>query len=410
MKTLLISVSVGLAVLIAIGASFAVMHKKAIAQTPPPGPEDFTALQPGFTPFADHFLTGIHPHKGKNFSYSPLSMQYAVMLLGPGLGPADLQKLATAIGVTPQTLTQTSAPAALTQSLDQRGLSVANSVWVGPQFELVPAYQSDVKNLYGADAYRLDQLSQAGADQINHWVDANTNHRIPKLFDSLTVDTTAVLVNAFTFDGKWLHPFEPDRTGLRPWHGLDESVRNVTMMKEEANLQLSVNPQYTVGRMPYRGIDMEMDIVLPRAGLDPWETFMADRAKILGGNLIWNHRSTEVEVPKFELRTHQELTKTMESLGLGSFTKALPDQKMVKTNWPLKVSIVVQATWVKVDEEGTKAAAATSMGVRASAMPMPDPREIPFVVDHPFVFVIRDNKTGAILFVGAVYNPEEASS
>lgn len=389
----------------AIGA-IAVAKIKGHTRTNLDGDETLAKqLEPGFAPFADKFLAGINPPKGQDSAYSPLSMQLAALMLGPGLGPNDLKSLAGSIQISPKLASQSSAPKALSDDLGLRQTVVANSVWVAPSFDLIPQYQSDLQNFDGAEASRLNAVGEAGANQINQWVDDHTKNRIQKLFDSLPHDTALVLVNAFTFDGDWQYPFEAGETQLAPWHGLN-GPSTASMMHSEAHIQLAEGPNFTVGRMPYKGIDMAMDIILPKLGHDPWQTFNDSKSAILAGDFKWNDHSTSVAMPKFEQRTLQDITPVMKSLGIGSFLKDLPGQKMVKSTLPISVSQVMQATWVKVDEQGTKAAAATGMAARASAIIL-EPKEVPFNVDHPFLFVIRDLKTGAILFVGAEYNPSK---
>ncbi len=361
-------------------------------------------IESGFGHFSTLFLKGVHPPKDKNFAYSPISMEMALLMLGPGLSLKDQQTLGASVGMSPQDVSNSQAPLAIAGSLYQRNAIMANSVWVGPKFSLYRDYQRQVQALDGAEAHSLTGLGTGGADQINNWVALNTKNRIQKLFDSLRTGTCMVLVNALTFDGKWQRPFDALKTAKGSWT-TQNSHLTAMMMHSDENIPLAQYPTYTVGRLNYKDNDMCMDMILPKGLSDPWQALLSAKTTLLTGTPHWNAKSTSVEMPKFEFNLRQNMNPVMNSIGLGSFLNEMPQQRMVKTTLGVSVDQVEQAIWVKIDEEGTKAAAATGVGCEASSI-MVQPHLNPFNVDHPFAFVIRDLKTGAILFAGAVYQPE----
>lgn len=364
-------------------------------------------LTSGFAQFAGSTIASLPNPGGKNICYSPLSFQMALALLGPGLGSADLVKLSGAMGMSTEALSKSNTFADLMSDSSQRGIVIANSLWTAPGYSLIPDYQSAVKIQQDGEAIGLNSLGSAGANQINSWTADHTKNRITHLMDSLGDSTRLVLVNALTFDGEWVNPFDPINTKDEPFHALDGTQSSVKTMNGTFTIECAQLPDGQVGRFLYKKSGCAMDIILPAEGTDPWDALTQNRDALFANKgLTFTPSRRKISLPKFTMSSRLTLTSMLDSLGLGSFSKELTGQKMVNTSQPLNISDILQSDWIETSEKGTKAAAATAIVIRATAIRV-EPKDLPeFKVDRPFAYIVRDLKSGAILFTGAVYSPQ----
>lgn len=372
---------------------------------------DASSLSAGFDSFAIDSVADLQGGESKNLCYSPLSLQLALAMLGPGLGHSDLSKLSKSLGFSTHDLTSSSAISTFIDSSEGRGVTIANSLWSAPGWNLNGDYAAAALSGQQATAKRLTSFGVAGAEEINQWTAEHTKDRIKHLIDSLDPSVRLVLVNALTFDGKWAHRFDGSETKPETFTQVDGTKSPEATMHGTFSIGYGKGSGFEVGRFAYQGIDCAMDIVLPTAGQDPWKTLQDHSKELLGqGGIQLSDTRMIISLPKFTMSNRLTLTPLLKHLGLGSFLADLPDQRMVDTTERLNISDVVQSTWIETGEDGTKAAAATGIVIRATAIRI-DPKETPrFTVDRPFAYIVRDLKTGAILFVGAVYHPKAADS
>jgi serpin B len=302
-----------------------------------------------------------------------------------------------------------------------RKVRIANALWVGEQTSIEPGFLDLAKRSYDAEVGALDfDDSPAAAERINAWVDRETNSRITKLFEPDAFDETTALVitNAVHFLGSWSKPFNPRRTSPQPFHLADGKTREVPMMVEDSMAARLVGPEPGAAsegvqggvqllELPYEGGRLSMVFILPHAkdGLRALEAQLSpSKLEAWLEQLDSTPPSDDIAValPKVQVTTSYNLVKPMQTLGMKlAFTPRQADfTGMSKSaGKSLFINDVVHKTFLSIDEKGTEAAGATGIEIRLE-------RGGPvFRADHPFLFLIRDKSTGAILFLGRIAEP-----
>jgi len=288
-------------------------------------------------------------------------------------------------------------------SIQEKGhiqLGVANSLWPQKDYAFLPDYLALAKEFYGSEIKPLDfKADTEGArKEINTWVENQTNDRIKDLIPKgmLAPSARLVLANAIYFKGDWARQFKPERTRPAPFKLSDGTTTNVPTMSQTADFKLARTEEFQALELPYEGGDLSMLILLPnkKDGIPPLTT------KTLSA-LEFHKHETMVQLPKFKLEWKFELSKTLAEMGMPlAFSRQADFSGMTGTH-DLSIGFVIHQAFVEVNEEGTEAAAATSVGMRATSMPPM------FTADHPFLFLIRENSTGTILFIGRVADPSK---
>ena len=249
--------------------------------------------------------------------------------------------------------------------------------------------------------------NEKAAKTINGWVEKQTNSKIKGLFtkDDFGGPTELVLVNALYFKGKWLNKFRKAGTANQKFHVTTSKTVEVPMMRNQGQYSVTILEDLKAKALPlpYTGESFHMVIILPdeKNGLDAVEQRLPkfDFAK---GFEFSRPMGYQVSVPKFKIESTFELKETMESLGVQDiFVQGKADLSGISDNANnLHVSRIVQKAFVEANEEGSEAAGTTAVVVTKS-------RPQTFVCDHPFIFFIKDSKTGLILFMGRVVDPSE---
>lgn len=286
-------------------------------------------------------------------------------------------------------------------------LSVANRLWGQKDYSFLDSYLALTREQYGAELEQVDFVNAAeeARQTINKWVEEKTQGKIEDLIPKGMLDSTSrlVLTNAIYFKGDWAKKFNPESTSPQPFFVAKDQSKEVPMMYQSDKFPNARADGVQILEMPYAGGDLSMVILLPEQ-----QDGLADlEAKLSEENVTrWLSalRETEVAVslPKFTMSSEFTLGKTLSEMGMARAFTREADLSGMSTQEDLFISEVVHKGFVEVNEEGTEAAAATGVGIRATAMPPM------FRADHPFVFLIRDTKTGNILFLGRVVDPAPA--
>jgi serpin B len=294
-------------------------------------------------------------------------------------------------------------------------LYTANRVWVQTGYPVLADYQTLLEDTYLAPFERSDFEADPAAarDEINAWVAEQTHDRIPKLFEAGDISdaTRLALVNAIYFLADWKVGFDPDETASRAFRLASGDELHVPTMSVEGTFGTGVTAGgVTVLRMAYESGEVSMIVLLPEAddGADALAAGL-DSATV-GGMLDVLEKSKHVEVtmPSFELSYELPLKDALVSLGIVDlFDPELADLSGIvdPSNDHLSVEAARHKAFIRVDEEGTEAAAATGMEAGSVGVP-PTPTVVH--VDHPFVFLIRDDLTGTVLFAGRIADPSKA--
>ena len=286
-------------------------------------------------------------------------------------------------------------------------LSVANSIWLDNSITLKSAYQQDMETYYSAKAATLDFGSPLAAGAINEWVSGKTNGKIPSIVDSSQLSgMSAVLVNAVYFKGKWAIPFDKSDTQDRNFTSGDGSAKSVSMMQRGGKFDYLETSDFQAVRLPYGNDSASMYVFLPKQGILPQKigdfAGSITSAKWSGWMSSFSSQEGTVLLPRFKTEFSTSLKEPLIDSGMGvAFSDSANFSGMSET--PLKISDVLHKTYVETDEEGTEAAAATAVIMATSSMaPGYGPQPFYMEVNRPFFFAITDDKTGEILFMGAM--------
>lgn len=287
-------------------------------------------------------------------------------------------------------------------------LAVANSLWPQKSFKIEDAFTSRLKIAYGADVTPVDFIgaSEDARKKINTWVEDKTKDKIKDLIKPgmLNDMTRLVLANAIYFKGKWENEFDKKLTRKEDFDTGSAKVK-ADMMMQEKHVGYTDTEEAQVLQLGYKGGDVSMVIVLPKNKADLGKIEEKLSADVLAS---WTRQMGRPEVkiflPKFKITSEFSLGGVLATMGIkDAFDSGKADLTGIsKGPDRLFVSAVAHKAFVDVNEEGTEAAAATGIMVGTTAMPM---EPLVFRADHPFLFVIRENKTGSILFIGRVVDP-----
>jgi serpin B len=288
-------------------------------------------------------------------------------------------------------------------------LRTANGLWVQKGFDIRQAFTDTLANDYHAPLVRLDFIGNAeGArSEINRWTEVQTKEKIKDLFPagSLNAQTRLVLTSAIYFYGKWQDPFVSSHTGPAPFTLAGGGTTQANFMNQTSHFGYAETPAAQILEMRYAGTGFAFDVVLPKTagGLAEVEKSLSS-ANLGAWFSSLGARNVQVSLPKFRAESEFSLRKALSTLGMPTAFTEQADFSGIDPKGKLAISEVVHKAFVDVSEKGTEAAAATGITMRATAMRMPEPPVV-FKADHPFLFLIRDTRSGAVLFIGRLMNP-----
>jgi len=289
-------------------------------------------------------------------------------------------------------------------------LSVANSLWPHNQHAFLADYLDLTKRCYDVEITPQDYVhtADAAAKAINKWVEQKTQDKIKNIILPGTLDalTRLVLVNAIYFKGNWTHPFKPEATQPAPFTLASGKAVDAPLMNQSREYLYAAADGMQMLELPYTGDELSMLALLPQKsdGLAILEQNLT-AAKLEAWTQLLRQREVRVFLPKFKMTAKFELSRAMAALGMKDAFSADADFSGMDGQHDLFISSILHKAFVDVNEEGTEAAAATAVIMRAMAMMEPPPT---FRADHPFLFLIREKSTGSILFLGRVADPTQA--
>jgi serpin B len=356
--------------------------------------------------------------KDGNLFYSPYSISLALAMTYAGARGETAQQMADTLNFN---LSQDNLHPAFNNldiELGKRGegargkddegfrLNVVNAIWGQKDYSFLPAFLDVLSENYGAGLRILDFIEETENSRvtINDWVSDQTEERIKDLIPQGVIDpsTRLVLTNAIYFNAAWQHPFSDGNTANGPFYLLDDGQVTVPMMKQTESFGYTEGEGYQAIELRYDGNELSMVILLPDS--EQFEAFEealeAQRLDAIIKSLQYN--PVTLTMPKFEFDSEFSLKGTLSGMGMPIAFSGGADFSGITGTPDLFIDEVLHKAFVSVDEEGTEAAAATAVIMKESGMPG-QPVEV--TIDHPFIFLIRDIETGAILFVGRVLNP-----
>ncbi len=364
--------------------------------------------------FAFDLYSRLSIEKGNVF-FSPYSLSSALGMAYEGARDKTAQEMRAVLHLSTDNVDRQSGISTFIHQINRPDkayeLAVANALWAQKTYPFKGAYVSLVKDIYSAEVRNLDFKSDLDASRltINSWVSQHTQNRINDLLPpgSISSDTRLILTDAVYFKGQWDTPFRKQFT--KPdtfWVDPGQAVQVEMMQLNGKSFNYTDNDQSQILQLPYQGKDLSMLIILPRLkdiqGLEKMLT--------LGVIEQWQDgmafQKVNVFLPKFRFDSSHQMSDILEKMGMKlAFDGQNADFSGMTGDKGLFIDKVYHKAWIDVDEEGTEAAGATAIGIKALAMRFEPLQPKVFRADHPFIFVIQENKTGHILFMGRVSDP-----
>jgi serpin B len=358
-----------------------------------------------------------------NFFLSPFSISTALAMVDAGAAGETDAQLRAALHETQDADATNAAYHALLASLDtgegfgNYTLHTADRLFGQKGFAFLPAFLTTTSDDFGAPLEPVDFAGDAGGatDTIDQWVSDQTDGKIPMLFAPGALDPTTTLVaaNAIDFKGSWDSQFSPATAG--PFTRADQTMVSAQMMSDGTDeiAVAYVAGAGTIGSIPFRGRDLSFVVVLP----DESDGLPAVEAQLTGSNLdAWlaavrapNAQpamigQSAVVLPKFGITSQLDLASILEGLGVvDAFEPSVADFSATDGARDLYLAHVQHDAVVTVDEQGAEAVAATAASEEDQAVMEP----VPFTADHPFIFLIHDEVTNAVLFMGRLGDPTQ---
>ncbi|TAA73319.1 serpin family protein [Planococcus salinarum] len=345
-----------------------------------------------------------------NIFVSPTSLYMALAMVYNGADGATKDEIAQVLeaeGLSAEEMNRANVSLVTKLASDSEDieLNIANSIWVKEGYTFRESFTESSQDYYNAKIETIDITDPASADAINDWVSDATNDKIKEMASKpLPGNLVTMLLNAIYFNGAWQYPFSEEATEERPFHLSDGSTVQVPLMALQAELSYLETENFQAVSLPYGEGEMNMHVFLPAetSSLDEFKEAMTEEewADWLSR---FEMKQGMVMLPKFELEYEKVLNDTLKDLGMETAFDGVDLSNMFESSGGLFISEVKQKSFINVSEEGTEAAAATSVAVGESA-----PAEPPFElnVNRPFFFAITDEETGVILFMGSIENPE----
>ena len=357
-----------------------------------------------------------------NLVFSPSSIVVALAMTYVGASGVTAQEMAATLHLSLQGDALHQAFNSLDTALESRSwqeksaegkeegvlIKTANSLWGQKDTVFEQLFLDTLAQYYGAGIRLVDYKNAAdqARQAINAWVAGETDDKIPELIPEGALDTLTrlVLVNAIYLDATWMSQFDPELTVDGSFTTLEGSAVTASLMNQEFSYPYASGAGWQAVELPYLGGQVAMLLIVPDAGRFSEVESRLD-AGLIDDAVTALSAGTEVDLalPKFEFRTQTGLSDALMALGMTSaFDQTAADFSGMTTQERLFISEVIHEAYIAVDEEGTEAAAATAVVMRAAGMPL---EPVQLTIDRPFLFALRDLETGALLFMGRVTDP-----
>lgn len=343
----------------------------------------------------------------KNFMISPLSLSMALAMTWNGADgetKAVMQKVLKLDGYTDQEVNEyyEKLREALLKTDPSTKLAIANSIWTNKNIKIKDDFIRLNNEYFNSTVESVDFSDANSVKLMNKWAADNTNNLITHVLDKTNPNALMYLMNALYFKGIWTSEFNSRNTSSKPFYSEDGQTKNVDMMHQKSSFNYNENQTMQIVELPYGNQAFSMIVLLPKEGNKLADVTQELQNSNSWGNLVSGLRSTQVDLylPKFKTGYSRVLNDVLEKMGMGiAFEPGAADFSRM-TDADAFISFVEQFTYINTDEVGTEAAAVTVVGIEPTSY-QPD-RTATFNANRPFIYIIRENSTGSILFMGAV--------
>lgn len=398
-----------------ICASLLLSFLAAAAWAESPEREDLSSLAHHNNAFAIDLYRQLSQQEG-NIFFSPYSISVALAMTHAGARGRTAGEMEKTLHFTLKADSLNKTFRKLINSMNARGktgkytLAVANRLWGDKKTRFLKSFLDETEKFFNAPLEQLDFQKETEKSRIaiNKWVEKMTHDRIRDLLQKGIIEesTRLVLTNAIYFKGDWRTQFDKARTAKKPFHLTESAKTDVDMMQLEENFSYGRVKDSAVLELPYKGGELSMIIVLPDKlqGIRALEKSLT----IEGLEKMTSHLSSakvNVSLPRFKTTRTCMLKEALQKMGMvAAFDGSNADFSAMTGRRDLCISAVIHQAFVEVDEKGTEAAAATAVVMKPTSVEAPV-KPVIFRADHPFLFYIRDNSTGSILFLGRIADP-----
>ncbi|MFN8551194.1 MAG: serpin family protein [Candidatus Obscuribacterales bacterium] len=351
---------------------------------------------------------------GENCFISPASVAIALNFAMAGSGGATHEAMAGGLKFADSKADTAGAFSELIKSLSSQDkqveMNIANSIFVNDVYKLNPSFEKTARDDFQSEIRSENFADSHAVNKINAWVSEKTQKHIPSILDKLSPQTFAVLLNAIYFKGVWTTPFPVENSKPGDFHLASGATKKVRFMNDTGKFSYFEEKDLQAVKLPYGNERFEALVFLPAPSLK-----LADFEKRLTAQKFDEYvgkfeewKNSQLTMPTFHIDYGKTLNKVLSEMGFANMFSDSADFSRLHTPPPnLKVSEVIHKTTLDVDEKGTVATAATSVGFMPTAVRLEPQRQFKMNVNRPFVFAIRDSKTGLLIFVGSVYEPEK---
>ncbi|MEN8228422.1 MAG: serpin family protein, partial [Bacteroidota bacterium] len=357
----------------------------------------------GFELFREVYLQS----EEDNIMISPLSVSYALGMTYNGAAGTTLDAFIDVLhfGDLTKDEVNESYKDLMDQMLnldDKVEFSIANSIWYRLGFQVLAEFIQTNEDYFDAEVKEIDFSDPQTLEVINGWIESNTNGKIKDMLDFIPADAVMYLINAIYFNAPWKYEFVKADTYQGDFNLTDGTKHQADYMRVSGNFQYTSNEEFTAVDLPYGDSTFSMVVMLPSPGKELSELV----ASLDVGH--WNswfenssYTEVQVDLPKFKYEFKKLLNKPLINLGLGVAFSGEADFTRITPPGGIYISRVIHQTFIDVQEEGTEAAAATIVELRETSS-----SPFNFKADRPFLYLIKENSTGAIIFIGKVGKPE----
>jgi serpin B len=404
------------ALLVLFSSSAALAAQPIPAAATPANNSDRTEAVKGSNAFAIDLYAQLRAQPG-NLFFSPesISTAFAMAYAGARGQTATEMEHVFHFSLPPERLHPAMGALLSAMNSEHKGyeLRVADALWAQQDANFLEGYLKLVQSDYGAGFHRVDfKTSPEGVRAtINQWVEQQTNNKIQNLLQPgvLTPVTRLVLTNAIYFKGNWQDQFDKDSTQNEEFHLSAAQFVMAPLMHRTGSYLYYDGGSFQALELPYASNEISMVVLLPKdtEGLPALEKSFTAAAASEWIQKLAPEDKVILTLPRFTMTQQFELSSVLATMGMPKAFSNAADFSGMTGKLDFTISAAIHKAFIDVNEQGTEAAAATAIVMRATAarMPIPEPPPIVFRADHPFLFLLRDEKTGGILFMGRVADP-----
>lgn len=388
-------------------------------EQPPPIAEETGSTEQGIkevieanNEFAFDLYSELNKSESGNIFYSPYSISAALAMTYEGAKGQTAKEMKSVFHFPESNVLRPNFAAIyndINKENDQYELKTGNALWVQQDYPFLADYMNRVEKYYGGKAANVDFINETEKTRqtINSFIEAQTNGKIKDLIPdgALNALTRLVLTNAIYFKGTWQWQFDEKKTQEQNFKITPDNIVQAQMMRmnpEKTRFNYAQSDDLQILELPYKGDRISMLILLPKDDLKSIEKNLTSEKLNEYKSEMTETKLDSIVIPKFEFDTKYFMKETLANLGMSTAFTVDADFSGMTGIKDLFIDFVIHQAYVKVDEEGTEAAAATAVGMALTAM---SEQTNDFIADHPFIFIIQDKTNANTLFLGRVIDP-----